>query len=157
LTSPSQICKAPIFRYPPEANSNPEVCSMSSLGTEGFVVLLSSCGICIGSRLTRTLQKLQRAIAESRGQTSDRPLPLAVGRGTSAEVSYRSGDESATETKPKQSETSTTGANTTTTTTKRKYRRHPRVSLTSSIASYWHVDIPSSLMSMHQSAHLLPM
>ncbi|OAL06761.1 hypothetical protein IQ06DRAFT_3492 [Phaeosphaeriaceae sp. SRC1lsM3a] len=73
-------------------------------------------------------RKLQRAIAETRGQTSDRPLPIALGRGASAEVSYRSGDESAPESKGKQGEAAVpgSGASVTSTTTKRKYRRHPK-------------------------------
>ncbi|KAF1914985.1 hypothetical protein BDU57DRAFT_309849 [Ampelomyces quisqualis] len=71
-------------------------------------------------------RKLQRAIAESRGQTSDRPLPIALGRAASFEGSYRSGDESAPESKGKSGETKTVSASTTGTTTKRKYRRHPK-------------------------------
>lgn len=73
-------------------------------------------------------RKLQRAIAETRGQTSDRPLPIALGRAASAEASYRSGDESAPESKGKQGETNAAGSGVsgTSTTTKRKYRRHPK-------------------------------
>ncbi|KAH3916011.1 hypothetical protein HBH56_067710 [Parastagonospora nodorum] len=71
-------------------------------------------------------RKLQRAIAETRGQTSDRPLPISLGRAGSAEASYRSGDESATETNRKQGETNTNGAGVKGTATKRKYRRHPK-------------------------------
>jgi len=69
-------------------------------------------------------RKLQRAIAESRGQSSDRPLPLTLPRAASVEGSYRSGDESGTETKGKQGESSTPG--TIGQSTKRKYRRHPK-------------------------------
>ena len=71
-------------------------------------------------------QKLQRAIAESRGQASSRPLPIALSKAGSVDGSYRS-DESATESKaPKQGEASATGAPPS---AKRKYRRHPKVSL----------------------------
>ncbi|KAJ4380273.1 hypothetical protein N0V86_004583 [Didymella sp. IMI 355093] len=65
-------------------------------------------------------RKLQRAIAESRGQSSDRPLAIAPARGASAEGSYRS-DDSANEAKAK-------GEGNPGTSTKRKYRRHPKVS-----------------------------
>ncbi|KAL1611069.1 hypothetical protein SLS59_000706 [Nothophoma quercina] len=68
-------------------------------------------------------RKLQRAIAESRGQSSDQPLTIALARGASAEGSYRS-DESATETKGKQNPAAADGS--TGTSTKRKYRRHPK-------------------------------
>ncbi|KAH6612571.1 hypothetical protein C7974DRAFT_80575 [Boeremia exigua] len=68
-------------------------------------------------------RKLQRAIAESRGQSSFRPLTIATTRGASAEGSYRS-DDSATESKSKQ--ISTGGDGNTATSTKRKYRRHPK-------------------------------
>lgn len=68
-------------------------------------------------------RKLQRAIAESRGQSSDRPLTIATGSGPGGEGSYRS-DDSATESKAKQ--TSGTGDGNTGTSTKRKYRRHPK-------------------------------
>ncbi|KAH8731470.1 hypothetical protein GQ44DRAFT_722439 [Phaeosphaeriaceae sp. PMI808] len=71
-------------------------------------------------------RKLQRAIAESRGQTSDRPLPISLGRTTSVDGSYRSGDESGPESKAKHGEAPTPSASTTGTTTKRKYRRHPK-------------------------------
>ncbi|KAF2832082.1 hypothetical protein CC86DRAFT_86053 [Ophiobolus disseminans] len=75
-------------------------------------------------------RKLQRAIAESRGQTTDRPLPITLGTVTSAADPHRSGDESAPEYKGKQGEASAAGANTTGTgagrSTKRKYRRHPK-------------------------------
>jgi hypothetical protein len=84
-------------------------------------------------------QKLQRAIAEYRGQSAERPLPLALTRTASIEALYRS-DESATENKGKQRQqpatnTTATGTGTGTvlgtgtgTSTKRKYRRHPKVS-----------------------------
>jgi hypothetical protein len=88
-------------------------------------------------------QKLQRAIAEYRGQSAERPLPLALTRTASIEALYRS-DESAAETKGKQRQqpaTNTTATSTGTgavsgtisgtgtgTGTKRKYRRHPKVS-----------------------------
>jgi hypothetical protein len=84
-------------------------------------------------------QKLQRAIAEYRGQSAERPLPLALTRTASIEALYRS-DESATENKGKQRQqpaTNTTATSTGTgtvsgtgtgTSTKRKYRRHPKVS-----------------------------
>ncbi|KAF3032873.1 hypothetical protein E8E12_003942 [Didymella heteroderae] len=68
-------------------------------------------------------RKLQRAIAESRGQSSDRPLTIALARGASAEGSYRS-DDSANEAKGKQNPAA--GEGTTGTSTKRKYRRHPK-------------------------------
>ncbi|KAL6709760.1 hypothetical protein ACN47E_001189 [Coniothyrium glycines] len=68
-------------------------------------------------------RKLQRAIAESRGQSSDRPLPTALVRATSAERSYRS-DDSGPESKGKQADSSVPGS--TGTSTKRKYRRHPK-------------------------------
>lgn len=68
-------------------------------------------------------RKLQRAIAESRGQSADRPLPIALGNATaSIDGSYRS-DDSAAEGKGKQGDTTASGA---TGSTKRKYRRHPK-------------------------------
>jgi len=68
-------------------------------------------------------RKLQRAIAESRGQSSDRPLPINLSRAGSTAGSYRS-DDSGPESKTKQPDStqpppSGTGA-------KRKYRRHPK-------------------------------
>ncbi|RMZ73951.1 nonhistone chromosomal [Pyrenophora seminiperda CCB06] len=68
-------------------------------------------------------RKLQRAIAESRGQSSDRPLPINLARAGSTAGSYRS-DDSGPEGKTKQPDStqqppSGTGA-------KRKYRRHPK-------------------------------
>ncbi|KAF7452107.1 NHP6B Chromatin-associated protein containing the HMG domain [Pyrenophora tritici-repentis] len=68
-------------------------------------------------------RKLQRAIAESRGQSSDRPLPINLARAGSTAGSYRS-DDSGPESKTKppdstQPPPSGTGA-------KRKYRRHPK-------------------------------
>jgi len=68
-------------------------------------------------------RKLQRAIAESRGQSSDRPLAFLAARGASAEGSYRS-DDSATESKNKQAPVA--GYGTTGPSAKRKYRRHPK-------------------------------
>lgn len=68
-------------------------------------------------------RKLQRAIAESRGQSSDRPLPTSTARAPSAERSYRS-DDSGPEGKSRQGGTSV--ASTNGTSTKRKYRRHPK-------------------------------
>jgi hypothetical protein len=107
---------------------------MSSLGTEGYAFAA------LPARQTVTNcnnQKLQRAIAEYRGQSAERPLPLALTRTASIDALYRS-DESATENKGKQRQqpatnttaTSTgTGTGTSTgTSTKRKYRRHPKVS-----------------------------
>lgn len=82
-------------------------------------------------------QKLQRAIAESRGQSADRPLPAALGKAASVDGAYRSGDDSGTEGKGKQGEGAAAGA---TTSTKRKYRRHPKVSVL-------HVLLPSTLAS----------
>jgi hypothetical protein len=70
-------------------------------------------------------QKLQRAIAESRGQSANRSLPIALAKSTSVDGSYRSHD-SAPENRGKQGEIPAAGA---TTITRRKYRRHPRVSL----------------------------
>jgi hypothetical protein len=115
------------FLIQAKAHIYPEVFSTSSSGTEGFVVVSFSI-FKLWTKAKIVVQKLQRAIAESRGQTSDRPLPIALNRATSAEGSYRSGDESATEGKGKQHDVSTTGATATGTTTKRKYRRHPKVS-----------------------------
>ncbi|KAF1838608.1 hypothetical protein BDW02DRAFT_362651 [Decorospora gaudefroyi] len=68
-------------------------------------------------------RKLQRAIAESRGQSSDRPLPISLARAGSTAGSYRS-DDSGPESKGKQADSTQiavggTGA-------KRKYRRHPK-------------------------------
>lgn len=68
-------------------------------------------------------RKLQRAIAESRGQSSDRPLPTSIGRAPSPDRSYRS-DDSGPESKSRQGEASV--ASTSGTSTKRKYRRHPK-------------------------------
>ncbi|KAH7077273.1 hypothetical protein FB567DRAFT_552804 [Paraphoma chrysanthemicola] len=69
-------------------------------------------------------RKLQRAIAETRGKSSDIPLPAALGRATSVEGSYRSGEESGPDSKGKQGEASATGASGQN--AKRKYRRHPK-------------------------------
>ncbi|PSN65557.1 hypothetical protein BS50DRAFT_589950 [Corynespora cassiicola Philippines] len=103
---------------------------LESLVAEGFdtweTVLditesdLSSLNVKLGHR-----RKLQRAIAESRGQSSDRPLPFSIAKGASADGSYRS-DDSAPESKGGQGVTSAAG--TAGTSTKRKYRRHPKVS-----------------------------
>ncbi|KAI8935927.1 hypothetical protein NX059_007435 [Plenodomus lindquistii] len=79
---------------------------------------LSHLGVKLGHR-----RKLQRAIAESRGQSSDRPLPTSVGRAPSPDRSYRS-DDSGAEGKSRQTEASV--ASTGGTSTKRKYRRHPK-------------------------------
>ncbi|KAF1974001.1 hypothetical protein BU23DRAFT_638557 [Bimuria novae-zelandiae CBS 107.79] len=79
---------------------------------------LGSLNVKLGHR-----RKLQRAIAESRGQISGRPLPIALGTAGSVDGSYRSGDDSATEAKAKQGEAFTTGAPPS---AKRKYRRHPK-------------------------------
>lgn len=68
-------------------------------------------------------RKIQRAIAESRGQSSDRPLPITLGRTNSVEASYRS-DDSGGEGKNKPGESSTATPNAPG--TKRKYRRHPK-------------------------------
>ena len=83
--------------------------------------------VCIHEACTNllALQKLQRAIAESRGQSSDRPLTITPARGASVEGTYRS-DDSATESKSKQGQIAD---GTVSTSTKRKYRRHPKVSL----------------------------
>lgn len=78
-------------------------------------------------------QKLQRAIAEYRGQTADRRLPSTLYKVTSAEGSYRS-DDSAAESTVKRAEPPTIG--TTGTSTKRKYRRHPKVSC-APVAGCW--------------------
>ncbi|KAF2112490.1 hypothetical protein BDV96DRAFT_163868 [Lophiotrema nucula] len=74
-------------------------------------------GVKLGHR-----RKLQRTIAESRGQSSDRPLPISLSK-ANTEGSYRS-DDSATESKVRPSESFVTG--TAGTSTKRKYRRHPK-------------------------------
>ncbi|OCL08955.1 hypothetical protein AOQ84DRAFT_31351 [Glonium stellatum] len=69
-------------------------------------------------------RKLQRAIAETRGQFHERALNLVRGKASSVDESYRS-DESASETKPtKKGEASTVAGGSTS--TKRKYRRHPK-------------------------------
>ncbi|KAF2854648.1 hypothetical protein T440DRAFT_514540 [Plenodomus tracheiphilus IPT5] len=68
-------------------------------------------------------RKLQRAIAESRGQSSDRPLSTSAGRAPSPDRSYRS-DDSGPEGKSRQGEASV--ASNSGTSTKRKYRRHPK-------------------------------
>ncbi|KAF1945440.1 hypothetical protein EJ02DRAFT_44340 [Clathrospora elynae] len=65
-------------------------------------------------------RKLQRAIAESRGQSTDHPLPTGLVRPGSAGEIYRS-DDSGPESKNKPSTTGVGGAS-----TKRKYRRHPK-------------------------------
>ncbi|KAF2440972.1 hypothetical protein P171DRAFT_488550 [Karstenula rhodostoma CBS 690.94] len=78
---------------------------------------LGSLSVKLGHR-----RKLQRAIAESRGQSSGRPLPIALENAGSVDGSYRS-DDSATETKLRQGETSVAGV---TPSAKRKYRRHPK-------------------------------
>lgn len=80
---------------------------------------LNSLNVKLGHR-----RKLQRAIAESRGQSADRPLPLSLGKGTSIDGSYRS-DDSATEGKGRNADPSA-AQSTTGTSTKRKYRRHPK-------------------------------
>lgn len=68
-------------------------------------------------------RKLQRAIAESRGQAHDRPLPPAISKTSTIDGLHRS-DESGAETRARladsaASTTSATGA-------KRRYRRHPK-------------------------------
>ncbi|UPX17755.1 uncharacterized protein EKO05_0008094 [Ascochyta rabiei] len=68
-------------------------------------------------------RKLQRAIAESRGQSPGRPLTTALAGGASAESNFRS-DDSATESKAKQRHNALDGS--VGTSTKRKYRRHPK-------------------------------
>ncbi|KAJ4344777.1 uncharacterized protein N0V89_012521 [Didymosphaeria variabile] len=78
---------------------------------------LGSLSVKLGHR-----RKLQRAIAETRRQSSNRPLPIALENAGSVDGSYRS-DDSATETKVRQGEASTTGV---TPGAKRKYRRHPK-------------------------------
>ncbi|KAJ4301238.1 hypothetical protein N0V90_003329 [Kalmusia sp. IMI 367209] len=101
---------------------------LEALVSEGFdtweIVLditesdLGSLGVKLGHR-----RKLQRAIAESRGQSSGRPLPIGLGKAGSVDGSYRS-DDSATEGKARPGgESSAAGA---TTSAKRKYRRHPK-------------------------------
>ncbi|KAF2259831.1 hypothetical protein CC78DRAFT_585511 [Lojkania enalia] len=79
---------------------------------------LNSLNVKLGHR-----RKLQRAIAESRGQAPSRPLPGAFSKGTGVEGSYRS-DDSAPETRGRAGETSVAG--TAGTSQKRKYRRHPK-------------------------------
>jgi hypothetical protein len=74
--------------------------------------------------LTALLQKLQRAIADTRGQSAVRPLPIVPHKAASGEATYRS-DESAPEHTTRQAESSATS---TVKATKRKYRRHPKVS-----------------------------
>ncbi|KAL1595857.1 hypothetical protein SLS60_009547 [Paraconiothyrium brasiliense] len=78
---------------------------------------LGSLNVKLGHR-----RKLQRAIAETRRQSSTRPLPIALEHAGSVDGSYRS-DDSATESKARQGEASTTGV---TPSAKRKYRRHPK-------------------------------
>ncbi|CAI6341559.1 unnamed protein product [Periconia digitata] len=79
---------------------------------------LSSLNVKLGHR-----RKLQRAIAEYRGQSYDRPLPIGLNKGTSVDGSYRSGEESGTETRGQPGAGASLGS---TTSTKRKYRRHPK-------------------------------
>ncbi|KAF2785589.1 hypothetical protein K505DRAFT_369017 [Melanomma pulvis-pyrius CBS 109.77] len=70
-------------------------------------------------------RKLQRSIAETRGQSADRPL---LTKNTSGDGSYRSGDDSTSENKAKPSEPPAAGTpGTTNPSGKRKYRRHPKV------------------------------
>jgi hypothetical protein len=101
---------------------------MSSLVTEGFVCILARALRQTEQTLT-WWQKLQRAIAESRGKTLDVPLPIALQSATSTEGLNPSGDESTAEGKGKLEDISTTGPAATGTATKRKYRRHPKVSM----------------------------
>ncbi|XPS79531.1 hypothetical protein M3J09_011512 [Ascochyta lentis] len=96
--------------------------------TEGFDVWetvlditesdLSHLNVKLGHR-----RKLQRAIAESRGQSPGQPLTTVLAGGPSVEGTYRS-DDSATESKTKQGHNPVDGS--TGTSTKRKYRRHPK-------------------------------
>ncbi|RAR15905.1 high mobility group hmg1 hmg2 [Stemphylium lycopersici] len=79
---------------------------------------LSSLNVKLGHR-----RKLQRAIAESRGQSSEKPLPINLARAGSTADSYRS-DDSGPESKSKQPETNNTTSGGTG--AKRKYRRHPK-------------------------------
>ncbi|KAL6164138.1 hypothetical protein ACJQWK_09813 [Exserohilum turcicum] len=79
---------------------------------------LSSLNVKLGHR-----RKLQRAIAESRGQASEKPLPINLARAGSTAGSYRS-DDSGPESKSKQPESSSTASGVTG--AKRKYRRHPK-------------------------------
>ncbi|KAF2644297.1 hypothetical protein P280DRAFT_547097 [Massarina eburnea CBS 473.64] len=100
---------------------------LDSFTAEGFesweIVLditesdLSSLNVKLGHR-----RKLQRAIAEFRGQSSERPLPIGLNKAGSVDGSYRSGDESGVESRIK-NESAAVGP---TTSTKRKYRRHPK-------------------------------
>lgn len=79
---------------------------------------LSSLNVKLGHR-----RKLQRAIAESRGQSSEKPLPINLPRAGSTAGSYRS-DDSGPESKTKQPESSNPSSGVTG--AKRKYRRHPK-------------------------------
>ncbi|KAF1984636.1 HMG-box [Aulographum hederae CBS 113979] len=66
-------------------------------------------------------RKLQRAIAESRGQSLEQPLPAGLPTLSSVEDSYKSDDSGAEGKHSGKGDGSRTG-----TTTKRKYRRHPK-------------------------------
>jgi hypothetical protein len=118
---------------------------------------------CTGSeRRLIWIQKLQRAIAESRGKSLDIPLSTALQSTVISEGPNRSGDESAPEGKGKQREKPTAGATATGITTKRKYRRHPKVSLIHSIPANTAVQYLKTLtsfspMSMHLNVRLRPM
>lgn len=67
-------------------------------------------------------RKLQRAIAEYRGQSTDRPLILPLSKAASIEHAYKSDDSAERTVRPPEPvQTGAPGTN-----TKRKYRRHPR-------------------------------
>jgi hypothetical protein len=132
LISQNPICKRNLVHTDRRNSDNySEAHSMSSLVTEEFVCTLEQALRQTEQTLT-WLQKLQRAIVESRGKAHDVPLPIALQSATSTEGLNPSGDESTVEGTGNQEETLATGTAATGTATKRKYRRHPKVSITPS-------------------------
>lgn len=92
------------------------------------LMLLCTFRLCSSCSLHAS-QKLQRAIAEYRGLSADRPLLTTLNLAASIDTPDRS-DDSPPDPKIKQGESAAQGAPTT---TKRKYRRHPKVSAIRSI------------------------
>ncbi|KAF2280711.1 uncharacterized protein EI97DRAFT_453962 [Westerdykella ornata] len=87
---------------------------------------LNALNVKLGHRrlLTSVTQKLQRAIADYRGQSPDRPLPLALNQTVAIESAYRS-DDSAPEPGARQQPESSNAASVAPN-AKRRYRRHPK-------------------------------
>jgi hypothetical protein len=73
------------------------------------------------------MQKLQRAIAESRGQPIERALVLEHGKVAAPDAGYQSDDSMAEVKESSGQATPAEQSNPLSAGTKRKYRRHPKV------------------------------